>query len=83
MTIRAKMKCTSITKQGDHENVHLMAVTDDTEENKTWSKWTPNGSASLSISNPDAQGQFLPGTEYFIDFTAVPAPETKAAPAAG
>jgi hypothetical protein len=88
MTIRAKMKCTAVTKQGDNENVSLSAVGEYDEtgvasgENAEWSAFTPRADAHLVISKSGAQGRFITGTEYFVDFTEA-SPETKAAPTAG
>ncbi len=74
MTVRAKMKCweNHPSPSGDSERtafVRLSAVVDDSPENKSWSKWTPNGEVTLSITNPDAIDAFVPGKTYFVDFT--------------
>lgn len=37
--------------------------------NGSWSKWTPSGDLSISITNPAAHGKFVDGEEYFLDFT--------------
>jgi hypothetical protein len=78
--IRAKFKVHSITQTaswgaGGHESdtVKLVVATDDA--NKTWSKWTPNGSIELTINNPEALSQFKIGEYFFVDFTPAPAKE--------
>ncbi|MDU7382442.1 MAG: hypothetical protein E7L09_29550 [Enterobacteriaceae bacterium] len=45
----------------------MSPVTDDTPENKTWSKYTPGGLLQMHISNPAAFSQFEQGKEYYID----------------
>ncbi len=79
--IRAKMRCGQVTKADAldasrpgamNEHVNLHAVYSESGENAVWSRATPNGSLLLTISNPDAQGRFVPGAEYFVDVTMVP-----------
>lgn len=75
MTVRAKMKCFTVTPlaSGDPNErmaqIHLLPVYSDSEENKTWSKYTPNGEIRLYVTNPVAIEQFEAGKEYFVDFT--------------
>lgn len=74
MNVRAKFWVTSITH---HHNgnpaadqsatVKLSPVYDD--ENKDWSKWTPQGEISMMITNPTAIAAFFLGAKYFVDFT--------------
>lgn len=49
----------------------------DSEENKSFAKYTPNGEISLGITNPNAIEFFELGKAYYIDFS--PAPESKGA----
>lgn len=72
--LRAKMKCLSVLKTEGGETVKLEPVHADSEENKTWSKWTPSGGLELTITNPDAFGKLVPGGEYLLDLTPVPRP---------
>ena len=69
MTVRAKFFCQSIQKAEDdsYRTIHMSPVTADTEENKTWSKYTPGGQLMMHVSNPAAFEQFEQGIEYFID----------------
>ena len=69
MTVRAKFFCQSIQKAEDdsYRTINMSPVTADTEENKSWSKYTPGGQLQLVVSNPAAFGQFEQGKEYFID----------------
>lgn len=39
--------------------------------NKSWSKWTPSGSLSITITNPSAIDAFDKGKAYYLDFTPV------------
>lgn len=80
MTVRAKFKVSAIepysnptTGEVIQKQVRLDAVysSDPASENYSWSKYTPSGSASLTITNPDAFNQFVVGEEYFLDFTPV------------
>lgn len=70
--IRAKFQCLEIAKnltQG--EKITLNAVWGNGEANKEWSKWTPSGSLTMQISNPDACGKLEVGKEYYLDITPV------------
>jgi hypothetical protein len=71
-TVRAKFKCSSITKQlGWGENKFLFAakfnvVMGTSEENKLFFASTPSGEISVSTVLED---HFEVGKEYFVDFT--------------
>ncbi|HHA1955694.1 hypothetical protein [Enterobacter ludwigii] len=69
MSVRAKFRCHFIQKADDnsHRTIHMSPVTADTEENKTWSKYTPDGQLTMHVSNPAAFDQFEQGKEYYID----------------
>ncbi|EMO7232563.1 hypothetical protein RVY45_000245 [Citrobacter freundii] len=69
MTVRAKFRCHFIQKAEDdtHRTVHMSPVIADTEENKTWSKYTPGGHLTMHVSNPAVFEQFEQGKEYYID----------------
>ena len=66
MSVRAKFKCVSNTEANQ---VRLEAVTSGSKENETWSKYTPSGTLTMHIDNAPAKEQFVPGKEYYIDFT--------------
>jgi hypothetical protein len=40
----------------------------DSEENKSFSKWTPQGEVTMMITNPEAIEFFELGKPYYIDF---------------
>lgn len=67
----AKFKVGSITDYGNNNvKVNLSPVTNrDTEENKTFSIYTPSGSLEMHITNPSALNFFKPADEYLITFT--------------
>lgn len=69
-TILAKFKVGSVTDFGNNNvNVKMSPVTSGSEENKSFSIYTPAGSVELHITNPQATGFFTPGKEYYIEFT--------------
>ena len=39
--------------------------------NKSWSRWTPSGHLSITITNPDAIDAFEKGRAYYLDFSPV------------
>lgn len=75
--LRCKMRVAEVSHVKDSsgktesERLILVAVYGDTEENKQWSKWTPNANFTLTISNPDAIGKVSSGHEYFVDLIPV------------
>lgn len=69
--VRAKMKCCSVELFEGARTVKLTAVANNSPENATWSKYTPSGAVTLSITNPEAFEQFEVGKEYFVDFAPV------------
>ena len=69
-TIRAKFRCQSVDRQYEgQEYVHLEAVTDGSEENKSFSEYTPSGQHNMCITNKAAHGFFQEGQDYYLDFT--------------
>lgn len=38
-------------------------------EDNTFARFTPSGSLSLTVSNPDLFGKFKPGQKFYVDFT--------------
>ena len=71
MTVRAKFKCMSITEQeGGLKSASLQPVVSGSPENEKFFKWTPGGQIQLSTINPDAAAQFVPGRQFYVDFTA-------------
>lgn len=71
MAVRAKFKVWNAdqSKDGQSERVMMMPVTDDSPENKAWSQATPAGQLNMTITNPECFGKFVPGAEYYLDFS--------------
>jgi hypothetical protein len=71
-TVRAKFKCERADKYPmgeDHQvEVNFHAVYgEDGSANASWSKWTPSGQLSMTISNPNLVDHFEVGKEYYLD----------------
>ena len=68
-TLLAKFKVSSVTNYGNNNiEANLSAVTNTSEENKTFSIYTPNASVKIHITNPDALDFFEAGQEYICEF---------------
>lgn len=67
-TIKAKFKCAVVHDFGNQKKVDFTVVTSGSEENKSFSKWTPSGDFSLTVTDETAAfDYFTPGEEYIID----------------
>ena len=74
---RAKFKVQSYetqlqhTNEGEREcrNVRLTAVYGDSEENKRFFQFTPNGTIQIGLLREETWKQFELGKEYYVDFT--------------
>lgn len=65
----AKFKVGSVTNFGNNNvEANLSAVTNTSEENKTFSIYTPNATVKMHITNPEALDFFEPGAEYVCTF---------------
>jgi hypothetical protein len=65
----AKFKVGSVTNFGNNNiEANLSAVTNTSEENKTFSIYTPNATVKMHITNPDALEFFEAGEEYICKF---------------
>lgn len=63
--VRAKFTCNKI----ENGQVSLSAVSDGSEENKEFFKWTPCGQIQIGTINEGALAQFEVGKSYYVDFT--------------
>ncbi len=82
MAIRAKFICKSVDRShwGNNpdgkgrfgETVTMEPVMDGSPENKAFWEASPSGKLQMTISNPAAHGQLIPGVEYYLDFTEAP-----------
>jgi hypothetical protein len=71
--VRAKFVCDGIQDNPECESksISFSPVTTGSEENKSFSKYTPSGSVHLNISyETEASNFFEGGKEYYLDFTA-------------
>lgn len=82
MTVTAKFRCVSLNYLdpgvGSKEviaQLKLSAVYGDGKENKDWSKWTPAGEITMTVTNPAAVDYFRPGKEFFVVFQEAAPPE--------
>lgn len=57
------------TKSGEKVDMHPVCSSDPADPNYSFSKATPSGDISLTITNPTAFGFFQEGQEYLIEFT--------------
>lgn len=75
MTVRAKFKVQSITRQanwngpGELHSIKLNPVTSGSEENKQFYAATPGGEINLSVVPASVGEQFNIGGEFYVDFT--------------
>lgn len=78
MSTRAKFRCNVVEDYGLSKKVKLNVVYEGSlganDENKRFTKATPSGEIWLTIDNPAASVQFVPGDEYYVDFTPAPKP---------
>lgn len=76
--MRAKMVITEVSLFNESDKIKMIPVcaktypADGGDEDNTFAKFSPSGSAELSIANPALVGQFRPGQRYYVDFTPVP-----------
>ncbi|MCW5315628.1 hypothetical protein GTQ43_20845 [Nostoc sp. KVJ3] len=68
--MRAKFKVVSVTNYANcHQTAKLEAVTNTSEENKDFWKFTPYAELTIDVSNTEAQDFFIAGREYYLDFS--------------
>ena len=71
MSVRAKFEVESVTEtKGGSFSVKLNPVTSGSPENDSFFKWTPYGKIEIGTINKDAAAQFVPGSQFYVDFTA-------------
>lgn len=64
-----KFKVGSTTNFGNNNlQANLTPVVSGSEENKSFSLYTPSGEIRLHITNPEALDFFEPAGEYFVEF---------------
>jgi hypothetical protein len=76
MATRAKFVCNSVEDFGTSKRVKLSAVYQfpgdgpPTEDDR-FTKATPWGEITMTVDNPEASCQFIPGGRYYVDFQQV------------
>lgn len=73
MSVRAKFRVSVIEDYGTSKKIKLNVVYEGSlgpnDENKRFTKATPNGEIWMTVDNPYAADQFAPGDEWYVDFT--------------
>lgn len=73
MATRAKFRCNAVEDYGYNKKVKLSAVyapnEDGTAEDRGFTKATPCGELWMTIDNPNAATQFVPGKSYYLDIS--------------
>lgn len=75
-TMRAKLQVNEVTKGSGYERLRMNAVgpkgpypADGTDEDNTYSKWSPSAEFTIQINNPALHDQFAMGDRFYVDFT--------------
>lgn len=70
------MRCVSVTRD-EYGGEKLQMRPCHGKGNEAWSKATPGGDLWLAISNPEAQGKFVPGLDYMLDLHTAAEPKAE------
>ncbi len=68
----ASKKTEVATATGNEFQVEMTAVTDGSDENKEFFKYTPSGKLKLGVLEPEQADKFIVGSEYYLDISTVP-----------
>ena len=76
--MRAKLVVSSVVVGDNSETLRLNAVAKSgsydesgSDEDNTFSKFTPSANMDMLIMNPDLFGKFRVGQKFYVDFTEV------------
>lgn len=72
MGVRAKFFVQSVEHHASGQAVIKLGAVCRGEDNKEWSKYTPAGNITMTVLNELATEQFVPGEEFYVDFTKAP-----------
>lgn len=74
MATRAKFRCSVVEDYGSSKKIKMNVVYDPTGngENANFTKATPSGELWMTIDNPLASTQFVPGQDYYVKFEPAP-----------
>jgi hypothetical protein len=67
--VRAKFAVNTRSESAYGFKVDMTPVYSGSDENKAFFKATPNGNINLGTIVPEAVAQFVPGKEFYVDFT--------------
>lgn len=76
MAVRAKFRCVVVEDYGQSKKVKFTAVCSapgEIGENERFTRYTPSGEMWMTVDNPAASEQFVPGEFYYLDMTPAPA----------
>lgn len=68
MIVHARFRCDSVLQCENQATIKLEPVTRNNQGNEEWSRWTPSGSISLTVTVPETVAAFMPGKIYAITF---------------
>lgn len=77
ITMRAKLKVTSVTVHETCDIVKMAAVCKDDydssglDENNTYAVASPSAEFGVTIANPALFGKFRPGQQFYVEFKPV------------
>jgi hypothetical protein len=76
MSVVAKFFVQSVTEHAHQKGCKTLTLNAVSrgEENKSWSKYTPSGSITMSVLNEAASAEFILGEEYYVTFAQVEKP---------
>lgn len=70
MTTRAKFKVAEVRAlEGGVRIVKALPVVSGSDENRSFSKYTPSGALELTVTQAGAMSDFAPGVEFYVDMT--------------
>lgn len=72
--MRCKVRIVSIEHTELGVRLKANPVSNGSEENKVFFKYTPSGQIDLSVINPDIVDTFKAGQELYVDFSPVTKP---------
>lgn len=76
--MRAKFKCKEVDEFESSEAVCLEVVNGDTKDgSRDFIDITSSGEIKILVDNPESMGFFIPGEEYYLDFSKVEKAETE------
>lgn len=73
--MRAKFKLQSVEVSEYGEKLKFSAITGNSPEDNSYSKYTPSAQLEMTVTNPDLHGKFKPGQSFYVDFTRADVPK--------